>query len=64
MPQKTPPVTVAAAKATMIELLEDLQRQGVWIRAIDIDWKTVVPAEDVEVPKGKVECSIRLQADL
>lgn len=61
---KAAPVTVATAKTTIVGLLEQLHRQGVWIRAIDIDWKTIVPAEDVETPKARLECTIKFQADL
>lgn len=61
---KIDPLTVTAAKAQICAILQELQKTGIWVRAIDINWMTQVAGEDVESPKGSIQCSVKLQADL
>jgi len=56
-------MTVSEGKATIVKVLEELQRQGVWIRRIEIVWRTAVEGDQAK-PNSKTECSIKLEADL
>ncbi len=57
-------MTVTEGKATIIDVLEQLQKQGVWVRGIEVTWFTDVEAKDVPKPGSKTRCEIKLVADL
>lgn len=57
-------MTVVILKQYMKAALEDLQRDGIWVREIDLQWATNVEAKDVAKPKALVECEISFRAEL
>lgn len=57
-------MTIKEGKAQIVGILEALQKQGVWIHTIHVDWKSVVPAEDVEKPTANTRATLRLDAEL
>jgi hypothetical protein len=57
-------MSVTEVKTKMVEMLEQLQRDGIWITEIDLRWATNVEAKDVPKPASKTQVSITFKADL
>lgn len=57
-------MTVAEGKRTIIDVLEELQRQGVWIRGIRVEWKSEIEPKDVPKPVAHIRAEVWLEADL
>ena len=57
-------MTVQELKQSMKTALEELQRDGIWIREVDLRWSANVEAKDVPKPKTSVECEISFRAEL
>lgn len=57
-------MTVREAKQTIVDALEQLQRDGVWVRSIDVSWETEVGGKDKAVLDAAVKCKITFGADL
>lgn len=57
-------MTVQKLKQDLKAALEELQRDGIWIREIDVQWRAQVENKDVPKPKASIECEIAFRADL
>jgi hypothetical protein len=57
-------MTVAEGKKTIADVLEELQRQGVFVREIELTWAVNVEPKDKPVLDHKIACTVKLKADL
>ena len=57
-------MTVSEGKKQIADVLEDLQRQGVFVREIELSWATNVEPKDKAVLDSKIGCTVKLKADL
>ena len=63
-PKQTEIVTVNSTKAAIARMLEDLRGQGIIVLGITVEWRSIVPSEDVAAPTAKLECDVFLEATL
>jgi hypothetical protein len=57
-------MTVGEVKWKISEMLQDLQKQGIWVREINVAWTTEVSGEDKKVLDHSISAKVTLSADL
>lgn len=57
-------MTVAEGKKQIADVLEDLQKQGVFVREIELSWAVNVEPKDQAVLNSRISVIVKLKADL